>query len=140
VAGYTKQTLLNAKRLRRALTEAEKLLWSALRSGQIEGAKFRRQQPIGPYIGDFVCQANRLIVEADGSQHLESEHDLARDACLKSVGYTVLRFWNSDIHGNLEGVLEAIRLALIPPHPPIAAQWAPPSPSRGEVCNGANID
>jgi very-short-patch-repair endonuclease len=139
MAGYTKQTLLNAKRLRRALTEAEKLLWSALRSGQIEGAKFRRQQPIGPYIGDFVCQAHRLIVEADGSQHLESEHDQARDTYLKSVGYTVLRFWNADIQGNLEGVLEAIRLAL-PPHPPIAAQWAPPSPSRGEVCNGANID
>ena len=128
MAGYTKQTLTNAKRLRREMTEAEKLLWSALRGGQIEGAKFRRQQPIGPYIGDFVCQAHRLIVEADGSQHVDSNSDKSRDAYLKNVGYTVLRFWNSDIHSNLEGVLEAIRQTLLPPHPPIASQWAPPSP------------
>ena len=127
-AGYTQQTLERAKALRRALTQPEKKLWGALRDRRLGGFKFRKQQPIGPFIADFVCQEQRLIVEVDGSQHAESETDRARDAFLTSKGYRVLRFWNNDVTGNLSGVLTAILAALSDPHPPIAAQWAPPSP------------
>ena len=66
VAGYTETTLRQAKRLRRNVTDEEMRLWNALRNGQVEGAKFRRQQPIGPYIADFVCQSSRLIIEETG--------------------------------------------------------------------------
>jgi very-short-patch-repair endonuclease len=96
------------------------------------GHKFRRQQPIGPFIADFVCQAARLIVELDGSQHLDSAHDQRRDAFLRSRGYRVLRFWNSDLQTNRVGVLEAILAAASDPLPPTAPQWAPPSPLKGE--------
>ena len=115
--GYTKRTLTNAKRLRRDLTDAERVLWKHVRNGQMNGLKFRRQQPIGPYIVDFVCQDAGLIVEADGSQHAESTHDAQRDAYLKSLDYTVLRFWNNDINQNFSGVLEAIYHALNDPSP-----------------------
>ena len=130
--GYTPETLTRAKALRRGQTEAEKTLWSALRVGRLCGHKFRRQQPIGPFIADFVCQAARLIVELDGSQHLDSVHDRCRDAFLRSRGYRVLRFWNSDLQTNRAGVLEAILAAVSDPLPPTAAQWAPPSPLKGE--------
>ncbi len=72
VRGYSKVTLKRAKTLRRDLTDTERKLWGLLRSRQLRGAKFRRQQPIGPYIADFVCQEAGLIVEADGGQHSES--------------------------------------------------------------------
>src|SRR3954447_16774214 len=72
VTGYTGQTLAKAQRLRSGMTDAERELWSALRTRRFGGAKFRRQQPIGPYIADFLCQERRLIVEADGGQHAES--------------------------------------------------------------------
>jgi len=138
--GYTPETLKRAKRLRREMTDAEKKLWVHLRDQRLGGFKFRKQQPIGPYIADFVCQSRRLIVEADGSQHLESAHDLCRDAFLMSKGYRVLRFWNNHILLEMDGVLTAIHAALSGPHPPIAAQWAPPSPSRGEgFSDGASL-
>jgi very-short-patch-repair endonuclease len=132
MAGYERHTLNRAKIMRREPTEAETALWRALRNGALSGAKFRRQQPIGPYIADFVCQSHRLVVEADGSQHAESAGDEKRDAFLRSAGYRVLRFWNNDILNNISGVADAIVTELHTPHPPIAAQWAPPSPSRGE--------
>ena len=131
VRGYSKQTLTRAKRLRRELTDAERKLWGLLRSRQLNGAKFRRQQPIGPFIVDFVCLDRRLVVEADGGQHSGSKRDQQRDAWLSSRGYRLLRFWNRDILGNPDGVICVIADALIAPHP---AQAAPesPSPSRGE--------
>lgn len=129
-AGYSKQTLERAKALRHSLTDQEKKLWGALRDRRLGGFKFRKQQPIGPFIADFVCQEQRLIVEVDGSQHTESQTDMARDAFLKDKGYHVLRVWNNDVTGNLSGVLTAILAALSDPHPPIAAQWAPPSPLK----------
>ena len=132
MTGYEPITLTRAKVLRRNMTEAEKLLWSQLRNARLGGFKFRKQQPIGPYIADFVCQEMRLIVEADGSQHAESDHDARRDAFLMSKGYRVLRFWNNDIMANMRGVKEAILAALTGPHPPTATLRAPPSPSRGE--------
>ena len=128
---YSEQTLKRAKALRRNQTEAEKLIWSRVRAGRLGGAKFRRQQPIGPFIVNFVCQQARLIVELDGSQHIDSVRDVSRDA-LRDLGYRVLRLWNSDLTTNLEGVLEAILAAVSRPLPPTASQWAPPSPSRGQ--------
>ncbi|WP_338425471.1 endonuclease domain-containing protein [Sphingopyxis kveilinensis] len=139
-AGYSKQTLERAKSLRRTLTEHEKKLWGALRDRRLDGFKFRKQQPIGPFIADFVCQERRLIVELDGSQHAESQTDVRRDAFLNDKGYRVLRIWNNEVTGNMSGVLAAILAALSDPHPPIAAQWAPPSPLKGEgIENGANL-
>ncbi|WP_176484563.1 endonuclease domain-containing protein [Sphingomonas spermidinifaciens] len=118
------------------MTDAERRLWSILRGAQLDGAKFRRQQPIGPYIADFVCQSHRLIVEVDGGQH-NPEADTSRTAWLGKVGYRVLRFWNDDILVRLEGVGAEIARALATPHPPTAARRAPPSPSRGEGFDGA---
>ena len=118
MTGYTGETLAKAQRLRRELTDAERKLWNVLRNRQLDGAKFRRQQPIGPFIADFVCQERRLIIEADGGQHAESTSDAKRSAFLESKGYRVLRFWNNDILMNLDGVAQVIATALSTPHPP----------------------
>src|SRR3984893_13782608 len=101
-----------ARRLRRAATDAERRLWYRLRARQIDGAKFVRQEPIGPYIVDFVCREQRLIVEVDGGQHATDTRDIVRDNWLSDDGYRVLRFWNNDVLANTEGVLEAIAAAL----------------------------
>ena len=114
-----------AKRMRREPTDAERRLWSMLRAGRMGSAKFRRQEQIGDFIVDFVCFKARLIVEADGSQHVENAADEARDAWLKSQGFRVLRFWNDDILRDTDTVGEAIHAALRPPLPN-------PSPARGE--------
>ena len=136
MTGYTGETLARAQRIRRELTDAERKLWSVLRNRQLEGAKFRRQQPIGPFIADFVCQERRLIIEADGGQHAESISDDRRTEFLQGKGYRVLRFWNNDILGNLDGVAEVIAAALSTPHPARASRESP-SPSRGEGASGA---
>jgi very-short-patch-repair endonuclease len=105
---YHKQ-VKRARGLRRASTEAEKLLWQKLRARQLGGAKFRRQTPIGPYIVDFVSFEHRLVVEIDGGQHnmpQGRQHDLKRTAWLEAQGFRVLRFWNNQVLTNLEGVLE----------------------------------
>ena len=102
-----------AQRLRKSMTEAEKRLWSRLRRGEL-GVRFRRQQPIGPYVVDFYCAAARLVVEVDGGQHneLRKAHDSRRDSWLRDEGYTVLRFWNTDVLANTDGVLAELMLAL----------------------------
>jgi very-short-patch-repair endonuclease len=74
--------------------------------------KFRRQEPIGPYICDFVCYPKRLIVEVDGIQHAASTRDARRDAYLSSLGFQVLRFWNGEVQRELEAVLDTIAAAL----------------------------
>jgi very-short-patch-repair endonuclease len=102
----------HAKQLRKSSTEAERVLWHSLRARQIEGLKFRRQQPIGGHIVDFACLEKALVIEVDGGQHGEdaqAEKDGARDRWLESEGFTVLRFWNHDVLSNTEGVLETIR-------------------------------
>ena len=96
------------KTLRQNMTDAEQLLWKHLRAHRMSDQKFRRQQPIGPYIVDFVHFGQRLIVEADGGQHVDSKHDATRDAWLRRQGFTLLRFWNNDILHNTNAVLEAI--------------------------------
>ena len=110
---------LLARSLRIQQTDAERLLWRHLRSRQLIGFKFRRQQIIGPYIVDLVCFETRLIVELDGGQHTEQQtEDTVRTIFLESQGFRVVRFWNNEVLGNIEGVLESIRLTLThPPHP-----------------------
>jgi very-short-patch-repair endonuclease len=100
-----------ARELRRCQTDAEALLWARLRDRQLAGVKFRRQQPLGRYIVDFVSLEKRIVVEVDGSQHSEDkreERDNERTAWLQDEGYRVLRFWNNDVLQNTEGVLERI--------------------------------
>ncbi|MBI4918249.1 MAG: endonuclease domain-containing protein [Acidobacteria bacterium] len=105
-----------ARQLRRASTDAERALWRVLRARGI-GPKFRRQEPIGPYIVDFVALDERVVIELDGGQHAESRSDPARDAYLRAQGFTVLRFWNSDVLTNLEGVVSRIRNCFVCPSP-----------------------
>ncbi|AUH51546.1 DNA (cytosine-5-)-methyltransferase [Chromobacterium sp. ATCC 53434] len=101
-----------AKTLRRDMTDAERLLWKYLRAHRLNGEKFRRQQPIGPYIVDFVHFGARLIIEADGGQHNESGSDAVRDAWLHAQGFRIMRFWNNDILQNRDAVFETIWQAL----------------------------
>lgn len=100
--------LHHAKELRTNMTDAERLLWHHLRAHRFNGKKFRRQQPLGPFIVDFVHFDSRVIIEADGGQHNDSKSDKARDAWLKSQGFHVLHFWNNDIFRNTDGVLQTI--------------------------------
>lgn len=103
-----------ARSLRKQQTEAERLLWSRLRNRQLQGCKFRRQQPIGPYIADFLSLEPKLIIELDGGQHAEQqEQDNQRTRYLQALGYRVLRFWNHEVLNDLEAVLEAIRIAIV---------------------------
>ena len=118
-------------------TEAETRLWSILRDRRLATIKMKRQQIIAPYIVDFVCLAERIIVETDGPQHADDPADPRRDRFLKAQGFRVLRFWNNDVLGRTSLVAEAIFAALATPHPPTASRRAPPSPARGEG-SGAN--
>jgi very-short-patch-repair endonuclease len=103
---------LQARRLRRDETEEEYRLWSDLRSRRLNGFKFSRQIPLGPYIVDFLCRERRLVVEADGSQHSENLYDEARTRWLNANGYDLLRFWNHEITRERQAVLETILAAL----------------------------
>ncbi len=123
-----------ARSLRRSETEAEHKLWQLVRGRQIGGHKFVRQFPVGPYFADLCCRETALIVELDGSQHLDSPTDPARTKYLTDQGYAVLRFWNSDVLGNPHGVAESI-LAAIAGHPSPGERYAPATLSpegRGE--------
>ena len=98
-----------AKSLRQNMSEAETRLWHHLRAGRLNGYKFRRQQPMGNYIVDFVCVTPKLIIEADGGQHAEqAEYDQARSLYLNGLGFTVLRFWNDEILRQSDEVLAEI--------------------------------
>ena len=106
------------KTLRRNMTDAEQALWKRLRSRQLNGHKFRRQHPFGDFILDFVCLEIKLVIEIDGSQHMDSTGDKARDRALAHAGFRVVRLWNNQVLNELESVMEVIWLALIPhPHP-----------------------
>jgi very-short-patch-repair endonuclease len=97
-----------AKSLRQRSTRAEQTLWRLLRGRRFAAAKFRRQVPVGPWIVDFVSYEHRLIVEADGGQHNESKADVRRDDDLAAWGFHVLRYWNNDILGRPQSVLEQL--------------------------------
>ena len=131
---YTQQTLQKSQTLRETRTDAEGLLWHYLRDKQLDGHKFRRQQPIGPYIVDFACMPQKLLIELDGGQHAEQHtYDQKRDAFLRKQGYKILRFWNNEIFENCFGVLESIYVALHH-HSPLegesARQGRSPQPSQ----------
>ena len=97
-----------AKVLRTNQTDAELKVWQALRAGRLMNYKFKRQVPIADFIVDFVCFEQKLIVEIDGGQHMNSAKDFARDSKLKAFGFCVLRFWNCEVIDNFEGVLTVI--------------------------------
>ena len=122
------------RKLRKASTPAEQRLWLHLRARRLADHKFRRQHPFGDYILDLVCMERRLVVELDGSQHLESTPDKRRDAYLSACGFRILRFWNHEVLNETPRVLEAILQALsepvAEPHHPLPG---PPLEGEGEV-------
>ncbi len=108
-----------ARQLRKNRTRAELDVWARLRRQQLDGARFRQQVPIGPYIVDFLCLSHRLIVEIDGSQHgTRIKADDKRTAWLEGQDFYVIRFWNSDVRDNLDGVIETIYYWLSSNPPP----------------------
>ena len=124
-----------ARDLRRHETTAEQALWSRLRNRQIDGWKFKRQVPFGRFVLDFYCSDARLAVEVDGDTHgtaADISNDSDRTKFLEEQGVKVLRFWNTDVRDNIEGVLEMIYLALgqqPAPSPALRARLSP----RGEA-------
>jgi very-short-patch-repair endonuclease len=110
--GPDRKLIRIARKLRGNQTDAETVLWNRIPNRQIGGHKFVRQEPIRGYICDFVCREGLLIIEVDGGQHSESTSDAIRDRRLAEDGYRVLRFWNNDVLGNLEGVLATIQTEL----------------------------
>jgi very-short-patch-repair endonuclease len=129
-----------ARQLRRGETAAEKRLWQVLRNRQLQGHKFVRQATVGPYIADFLCREEKLIVEIDGATHasdVESRSDQQRTAHLGRLGYKVVRLQNIEVLGALDLALTVIREALHVPSPaPLAAER--PLPQAGEVADGVN--
>jgi very-short-patch-repair endonuclease len=112
------QKLHFARALRREPTEVEKVMWRLLRNRQFANIKFRRQYPVGPFVADFACPSQRVIIELDGSQHAENVSDQRRDAYLVRNGWRVLRFWNADVMENPNAVLFRIGQA-------IGVEWDP---------------
>jgi len=102
-----------AGELRREPTPAEKKLWVYLRGDKLNGVNFRRQHAIGNFIPDFVSIKRKLIIELDGSQHLEqAEYDVERSKYFESQGYKVIRFWNDQVENDVNEVIRAIEFAL----------------------------
>lgn len=106
-----------AKQLRKQMPRSEALLWSYIRKRALNGARFRRQHPIGPYIADFACIAAKLVVEGDGATHGSDQlaYDARRTKYLASQGWSVLRVTNTDIYTNMDGVWRTIAARLAPP-------------------------
>ena len=109
--------LQQARALRQSPTTAEQVLWRHLRNRQLAGTKFRRQHPLGPYILDFVCLAQGLVVEVDGGQHADLQaqgYDRQRTVWLRQQGLRVLRFWNHEVVQQTNEVLAHVLQALTP--------------------------
>ena len=107
------RTMYQAGKLRKDPTPAERKLWAYLRGNKLKGVNFRRQHAIGNFIPDFVSIKRKLVIELDGSQHLEQEeYDIERTNYLESQGYRVIRFWNNQVEDDIAGVLRAIEIAL----------------------------
>jgi very-short-patch-repair endonuclease len=128
------EMVAKARRLRGALSDAEQRLWRSLRRDQIGGLSFRRQHAVGPYVLDFYCPAIRFAIEVDGGQHnlaVERKRDQECTEWLERKGIHLIRLWNNDIFGNLDGVLaEIVRVceALCVRR----ATPTPPSPFQGD--------
>ena len=110
--GPNTQRTNRARSLRKADNDAEKALWSVLKNRQLNGAKFTRQLPIGPYFADFACREENPVIELDGSQHADSDYDRRRDEFMVEQGWSVLRFWNVDALRELDAVTDTILAAL----------------------------
>ena len=131
---YTPKAQRHAQAMRQNQTSPEGLLWYYLRNKQLGGYKFRRQQPIGPYIADFACLPEKLLIELDGGQHADpTAPDAQRDRFLRQQGYRVLRFWNHDVFADCFGVLERVYEALTdpPPSQPAPDGLASSTPPQG---------
>jgi len=125
------RALARAREMRKHPTEAERKLWRLLRNHRLVHTKWKRQQPLGRYIVDFVCLNCRLIVEADGAQHIDSAYDATRDAWLREQGFTLLRFHNNAILAEPDSVLTSILTAVQSGEPgiePASLQTPLPSP------------
>jgi len=112
--GYSRPTQ-RSRALRLGATEAERKLWQHLKARQLMGVRFNRQFPVGQYICDFVSRSRGLVIEIDGGQHnraADRQYDARRTAFLHAQGYRVIRFWNSDVLDNVEGVLKRIERVL----------------------------
>jgi very-short-patch-repair endonuclease len=108
---YKKTLKEPSRELRKSFNQSELRLWTKVRRKQILGLQFYRQKPIGNFIVDFYAPKAKLVIEVDGSQHLEETHalrDIQRDAYLASEGLKILRFSNLDVLKNIEGVMEVI--------------------------------
>ena len=122
--GYSRPTK-RSRELRQGATEAERKLWQHLKARQVAGVRFNRQFPVGQYICDFVARSLRLVIEIDGGQHgrdADRAYDERRTEFLRAQGYLVVRFWNSEVLDNVEGVLKRVEQTL--------ADMPSPSPSR----------
>lgn len=130
------QKTFTARRLRKDETLSEKRLWEQLRNRTLDGHKFVRQSPVGPYIADFMCRESWLIVEVDGATHAttaEIEHDRIRARHLETQGFHILRFQYDEIINGMDEVLTVIRssLARLPSPPPSLRDGSPSSPAGG---------
>ena len=120
--GYKRPTA-RSRDLRANMTEAERKLWGHLSARKVVGVRFNTQFPIGPFVCDFVSRGAKLVIEVDGGQHAHTERaDMARTRYIENQGYRVIRFWNNDVMGNVDGVVAEIERVL--------ADMPSPSPSR----------
>jgi very-short-patch-repair endonuclease len=125
-----------AKRLRREMTDAERVLWREVRAHSFAGFKFKRQEPLESFVVDFICYEAKLIIEIDGGQHADKkEADEGRTRWLESRGYRVLRFWNNDVLKNIEGVMQEIEKYL--PRNSSPSPLPLPRGERGSKASGA---
>ena len=107
--GMTELQKQRARTLRRKMTPSETKLWAALRDRRYVQLKFRRQQTIGPFIADFCCWEKKVVLELDGDSHAgKEEYDGNRQKWLENAGWNVLRFWDSEVYENIDGVMQAI--------------------------------
>lgn len=121
---YNKNLKQRSRRLRKSMTDAERHLWTKIRMKQLKGYQFYRQKPIGDYIVDFYCPKIKLVIEVDGRQHFSdemTEYDRIRDDHMSSLGLRVLRFTNTEVLTNIEGIIESIieNTQEIPLSPPL---------------------
>jgi len=115
-------TIKRAREFRRDSSRAEKICWNLIRDRRINGAKFRRQHPIGPYFADFACVSRKLVIEIDGEHHAyQVEVDARRTAAMEQLGWQVVRFWANEVVANPEGIWTTIEQVLIAPVTPSPA-------------------
>ena len=116
----TRELQQAARGMRTVATEAEDVLWEALRGRRLDGLRFRRQHPVGRFVLDFYCPIHKLVVEVDGGVHdAQEERDAERTAVIEAHGYRVIRFRNEDVMQNLPAVLDGIRTAIPAASPPL---------------------